>query len=681
MLRVWNTLISKITDEKNRLAVILIVGLIHGLIYVFVTPPWWHHDEAGHFQVARFIADHNRRPEWGEVDEEVQQELILSLDENGVFDYINYQMDSNDKLPHWVLALQVNDPPLYYSVASVPLRIFKNSNVNFQNRVLRLLSLVFFLLTLWVSWELAGEIFGEWHPLRSISTVFLAMLPGFLNEMTAITNAALGTLLFSLFLLMGVKLLKDGFSWLMLTFFIGSAIAAYYTNNLVWVSLVLITPGVILFLLFSKRFKWLPWIIILFVALVTPFVLFEWREARYWYGNKPIEFQSRQFDEESPFGEYVLKLPGNHMISQRIPAEILKPLRSKTITLGFWAWASTPSEIDAPQLIFSIENEHLRYPKEKLFLDLTPTFYAIEIDVPQNSGRGWLQISPVADKDLRVYFDQMVLVDGEIPEGLPQFDDPGGKTGEWQGSPFVNLIRNASFEETWMSISAFAWNKLLYRFNAYFSSPALATLLDWESSDWYFKQTFIVFNETFWGKFGPSTVPILGAPYLYQALRIMLLIGIIGMALFLWKKIATLKKQIIFTLGLGVFILWGQALLRGASSVDSVDSTLIVIPWARYALPAFLPTVLFLNAGWFTGLRYLAKKLGNQNMFCPTKVIFAFMLTLDLFALLTMLQFFYLQTQWFYLVFFMVIFLALSALWLKGTNKELDLSQQRSLGE
>ena len=37
--------------ELSRLGLILLLALFHGLIYVFLIPPWQHYDEPNHFEV------------------------------------------------------------------------------------------------------------------------------------------------------------------------------------------------------------------------------------------------------------------------------------------------------------------------------------------------------------------------------------------------------------------------------------------------------------------------------------------------------------------------------------------------------------------------------------------------------------------------------------------------------
>jgi hypothetical protein len=650
-------LIAKVTDEKNRLVVILIVGLIHGLIYVFLTPPWWHHDEVGHFQVARFIADHERYPNLGEYDEVLREELILSLDEYDLLENMGYSLDTAGELHPVILALQAGDPPLYYRLASLPLRFLKNTNVTVQNRALRILSLGFFLLTLWASWGLAGELFGMAHPLRSISVIFLTLLPGFLNEMTAIGNTPLGTFLFAFFLLCGIRLLKYGFSWKKTGLFGASVIASFYANNLIWLSLVVITGLVILFLLFYKYPKWIPWAIASLVFIAAFVFVFEWGDARYWYDSIPRETQARQPNEESPFGNYALQIPGNHVIRQRIPMAFLKPLRSKTATLGFWAWSSSPVKINAPRLVLSSEKSYVRSSDKKISLGLTPNFYSIQVDISYDVRHGWLYIRHAANQEIDIYFDQVVLANGVWEEGVPLFDDLTGRTGLWQGDEFENLIRNSSFEKSWFNISVLAWEKLLARFPYYFSTPALVTLMDWESSGWYLKKIYVVFNETFWGRFGPSTLPLLGAPYIYQFLRSILLLGLIGAFVFIWKINKTIDNKILFLLGLGTVIIWGQALLRGAGSLEWKTS--ILITWARYALPAFVPTAMILSAGWFSLASIFFRGTEKRKTRTFWIIFLALLVSIDILAIFAMQLFFYLRATWPYILLFGIVFFSL----------------------
>ena len=45
-----NQKIIRVPGVDLRLVLLLLVGLVHGLIYVFLVPPWQHYDEFNHFQ-------------------------------------------------------------------------------------------------------------------------------------------------------------------------------------------------------------------------------------------------------------------------------------------------------------------------------------------------------------------------------------------------------------------------------------------------------------------------------------------------------------------------------------------------------------------------------------------------------------------------------------------------------
>jgi hypothetical protein len=42
----------KILQKNGIIALILLLALIHGLLYVFIVPVWEHYDEPGNFEVA-----------------------------------------------------------------------------------------------------------------------------------------------------------------------------------------------------------------------------------------------------------------------------------------------------------------------------------------------------------------------------------------------------------------------------------------------------------------------------------------------------------------------------------------------------------------------------------------------------------------------------------------------------
>lgn len=75
MLRRWATSPSRL----GLLAAILLVGLIHGLLYVFLMPPWQHYDEPTHFEYVWLIANRPGLPKPGDYDRDMRRQVGKSV--------------------------------------------------------------------------------------------------------------------------------------------------------------------------------------------------------------------------------------------------------------------------------------------------------------------------------------------------------------------------------------------------------------------------------------------------------------------------------------------------------------------------------------------------------------------------------------------------------------------------
>ncbi|MCK4899970.1 MAG: hypothetical protein KAS38_14415, partial [Anaerolineales bacterium] len=68
------------------LGIVLMVGLIHGLIYIFIMPPWQHYDEPNHFEYAWLIANRETLPNTGDYDQSMHKSVAASMIEHNFFD-------------------------------------------------------------------------------------------------------------------------------------------------------------------------------------------------------------------------------------------------------------------------------------------------------------------------------------------------------------------------------------------------------------------------------------------------------------------------------------------------------------------------------------------------------------------------------------------------------------------
>ena len=64
---------------RRWLLIILALALLHGLLYVFLVPPWQHYDEPQHFEYAWLLAERDRRPQPGDYDFEMRRAVAQSM--------------------------------------------------------------------------------------------------------------------------------------------------------------------------------------------------------------------------------------------------------------------------------------------------------------------------------------------------------------------------------------------------------------------------------------------------------------------------------------------------------------------------------------------------------------------------------------------------------------------------
>ncbi len=57
-------------------ALLVLLGLVYGLLYVFLIPPWQHNDEPGHFEYVWLIANRPGWPHAGDYDPDMRRAML-----------------------------------------------------------------------------------------------------------------------------------------------------------------------------------------------------------------------------------------------------------------------------------------------------------------------------------------------------------------------------------------------------------------------------------------------------------------------------------------------------------------------------------------------------------------------------------------------------------------------------
>lgn len=656
------------------LVVFLGLALVHGLLYLFIVPPWQHYDEPNHFEYVWLVANREGLPRPGDHDLGLNRRLLTSMMEWNYFTRKGMVLpDLTTEQPLMLGGFsQLDEQPLYYLAASLPLRLLPDQPVEVQARAVRAVSLFLLLVTVFVGWGVAREIAPPGSPLRWMLPASLALLPGFVDMMTAINNDAMAIAAFSFFLWGSLRLLRRGLLSLPnLLWTVAAAGLCYLSKSTAMVALLLL-PVVLLCALLRDRWRWLAWGLLAAALLAGGFLIFTLDDAALFYRSTSQEAPTRVASAGaassggagSPaLGDWVLALDGQAGITpswmpplfQPFPVELGEQLRTNWVTLGVWMWASQPVTVSTPQIHHGTEAQYLDVP-----VSTTPTFYAFQAKLHGKSPRVWVSFVPrVSPKGtpVKIYYDGLVVASGKLPlDAVPAFNGPDAAQGEWGGQPFTNLVRNPSFEQAGLRLKPFADN-LGARILPDRSRPSLllTALLDQKATYPFYVFTAGHLGRTFWAKFGWGNVPLEGSRP-YRPLAALTFVGLGAALLALWTERRGLQGHTALLLILALLLTWVPTLLRSSIYLGLPN---LYTPVARYAYPAIIPSLLVLNLGWLQAGRWLAAvwqklvwQLVGSSQFCllltdlnrrlnlQYVVYFLFFIGLDALALYSVLRYY-----------------------------------------
>ena len=147
--------------------------------------------------------------------------------------------------------------------------------------------------------------------------------------------------------------------------------------------------------------------------------------------------------------------------------------------------------------------------------------------------------------------------------------------------------------------------------------------------------TFKLLTQSFWARFGWAHVVLKGY-HPYTILGFVTLAGCIGALIAAWRNRKDICWDLIFFLGVSLFVVWSSAFLRGLTS--ALDGPPL-IPVARYAYPVVIPTMLILNIGWLEIITW-----GELYLKVPRKILYGlligFFILLDILSIYSIYQFY-----------------------------------------
>jgi len=596
--------VSKLgNNERDGIILILILALLHGLIYVYLLPPWQHYDEPKHFEYVWLIANHEGLPKPGDNDPQMNRAVVESMVNHGFYRDMGSQprLDSPDQPVTIGGYSQLDGPPFYYWIVSLPVRFMNGWNVTVQMYIGRLVSLIMYLITVMVAWGITREITLPGHPLRLLVPGTLALLPGYVDIMTSINNDVGAVLVMSLSLWGSLRLVKRGFSIIDFIWASSTALLSIFTKSTAVVSLLILPIAIIFSLLKGAKQKY-AWFLIFVSFLTVLGAAFTWDDAAWWYRSTSQTGPTRVQDEKAVLGNFAFVIEPQAGVTPRwmvplfqpIPIKIGRELYGKDVTLGVWMWANQSIEISTPTL----GTPSSRY-SESVEVGEKPRFFGLQATLTDTNQRIWISLPRLKSSsanDVQIYYDGFVFVEGHQPlEEAPVFSVPDGSVGNWGGDPFRNLIRNGSAEKAGLRFRPWL-DGLGSRFLGDNTRPSLILtyLYDWSNAGFIYKLTIPRLFRTFWGKFGWGHISLIGDhPYHYLAVFTLIILG--GAVLRMIRNRRILHWDVLLILGIVIIAVWIPALVRGAIFLAIPQ---IYYPVARYIYPVIIPMAIVFSFGW-----------------------------------------------------------------------------------
>jgi hypothetical protein len=608
-----------------------------------VVPAWWHYDEPGHFEYVWLAAHSPTWPVVGQYDQTMRREMATSMLHYGWYQTRNIKPDLNGSEPIPIGVPQVGDRPGYYFLASLPLRLIPNADMTVQYGAARLISSLLFLLTIVVVWYALGEILPGDHLLRWTVTVFVAVLPAFVDTMVSVNNDVGAVLAASLFLWASLRLIQRGYSVGRILFLVASLAACYLSKSTAWFTFALAPVALILAIL-RGRFAVYMWSAAAVALIVLAVLAMKWGGPRAWYQVAAGDYPARIETNAAPAGKYAFEFDDSTVggqILQIVPPDEVKSLRGKMATLGAWIWANQATQAGPFFIRFWTKNgTTVDSPQTPVDVTSEPAFHKIAFDVPSDAVNAivYIQQTPHNQPQNNVFFDGLVLLSGQFGTDPPHFTDANGTDGDWAGHEFNNLLRNASAEEGSFQLRKWADEKTSIFFTgAGISLPlTLATVQDWSGTGWYFRNAAATLFRTFWASLAGDKA-FLRSSFVAYFLMLLTMAGVAGSGIWLWVQRRNMRWDLIGFLGLSLLLPWLLVFAKG--NLDFLQGSPL-FPWARYGYPAILPTALVLCAGWLEWMEILPT--GMKPTARTRKAIFlSIMLGISVFAIMNTIQAFH----------------------------------------
>jgi len=193
--------------------------LLHGLLYIALLPPWQTPDEPTVFEYAALVGQLGRVPTSADRDLALERRIADSLMRWHFFEYLighpppTPPNNLEDARASFFMPRQVgSDPPLYFVLAALPLKLLGGSAIEQQLLALRLLGVLITTATVLCAYAAARELLPRARGFALVVALGMALQPMFVFIGAGAGNDSLANLIGAAVCWLVIRLLRCGVS-------------------------------------------------------------------------------------------------------------------------------------------------------------------------------------------------------------------------------------------------------------------------------------------------------------------------------------------------------------------------------------------------------------------------------------------------------------------------------------
>ncbi|MHB8113536.1 MAG: hypothetical protein ACYDHA_08785 [Bellilinea sp.] len=590
---------------------LILLAFVLGLVYVFLPPPWQKSDEPGQFEYVWLVANLDRWPQPGDVDFQMRRDVLASMIEHGFYRNATQPPDLAQLTdPVYIGVPQMDGgQPLYYFLASLPLRLFPNADIDQQLYLARSVSLLLFVAAVFFATQAATVLFGN-HLIGWMMAVFIALLPDLAYRTTAINDDAAAIAAMTFFIWMSVRGIKYGADWKTIIGIPVSIVLCALSKSTAWLA-VPFGALALLLSIFRPRPR-LVWLGSLGVAILVVLFAFDWR------ATLPADFYQyygitrRSQPQQVVDGKYTFitdeQHAGFYQVLDKDKLTASTRMTNRKVTLGVWVWSNQPSEALSPTLLF--DWRAILSAGEKISFSEKPVFFAVQMEIPKTYNAPLLRVfTRLIPAGVELYWDCFVLVPGARDlQSVPQTRENCSLV-EWDGYSGENLIRNPSAEQGWFSLRSevadFASQSYHLQMTDFWS------VFDPTTSKLYFKDALQYLFRTFWGRFNWGTLTLVGNNT-YLLFTVLSVLALFGNGVAVWRY----RKNADWNLVLFLLLLFLASLIFTLYRfAEGWTNYYFLLPQSRYLHPVIVSTAFLICLGWYALLAVPLKMTNLKGKF------------------------------------------------------------------